>query len=155
MLTAKQAHTVRALSSLHAILINNLNTLRQTQSSAYFTRLHFLGQPLRPNTATPSAPSITSPLLRHRQTIHEGCTRTLSGSSDVCAPLVVVAIVLQIFASQIHRRGEVGRGRGGGKVSHQAPKPDGMERTAAQWGLTPQVGNATLGVQNVRSGSRN
>ena len=62
---------------------------------------------------TSSAPSITPPLLRHRQTIHEGCTRTLSGSPNACALLVVVAIVLQIFASQIHRRGEVGRGKGG------------------------------------------
>ena len=63
---------------------------------------------------TSSAPSITPPLLCHRQTNHEGCTGTLSGSSNACALLVVVAIVLQIFASQIHRRGEVGRGKGGG-----------------------------------------
>ena len=48
---------------------------------------------------TSSAPSIMPPLLRHKQTIHEGCTHTTSGSSNACALLVVVAIELQIFAT--------------------------------------------------------
>ena len=51
--TAKQAHRIRGLSSLQAILINDLNSTRQKQWSACLTRLHFPGHPLRSNTATP------------------------------------------------------------------------------------------------------
>ena len=131
------------------------NASRHASTSTHSARMSFtstrpkLHQICFPCHGISSAMSITPPLLRHRQTIHEGCTRTLSGSSNACALLVVVAIVLQIFASQIHRRGEVGRGRGG-KLSHQAPKPDGTEWIAAQWGCAPQVGNATLGGPNAQ-----
>ena len=89
------------------------NASRRASTSTHSARMSFtstrpkLHQICFPCHGTSSAPSIMPPLLRHRQNIHKRCTHTISGSSNACALLVVVAIVLQIFASQIHRWGEV------------------------------------------------
>ena len=59
--------------------------------------------------------------------------------------------LLQILATDPQTWRSLEGKRGGvfvrGKLSRQAPKPDGTEWTTAQWGCAPQVGNATLGAQ--------
>ena len=94
MLTAKQAHTVRALSSLHAILINKLNTMRQKQSSAYFTRLHFLGHPLRPNTATPFSWDMQTQ-GRHYSLLWHSCFTPNCSFSSICIVVVILSRLLR------------------------------------------------------------
>ena len=94
MLTAKQAHTVRALSSLHAILINNLNTMRQKQSSAYLTRLHFLGHPLRPNTATPFSWDMQTQ-GRHYSLRWHSCFTPNCSFSSICIVVVIISRLLR------------------------------------------------------------
>ena len=66
-------------------------------------------------------------------------------------PVALFNIPLQIFTTQIHNHGEVRRGEkgGGGKDAESLSSETIVaEWTAAQWGRTPQVGNATLGGPN-------
>ena len=150
MLTAKQAHTVRALSSLHAILINNLNTMRQKQSSAYFTRLHFLGHPLRPNTATPFSWDMQTQ-GRHYSLLWHSCFTPNCSFSSICIVVVII--------SRLLRSCSWGGGCLRGLSSREAEPP--QLRNQMVWSRLQLSGDAPHrlgtphGHPNVRSGSRN
>ena len=162
MLTAKQAHTVRALSSLHAILINNLNTMRQKQSSAYFTRLHFLGHPLRPNTATPFSWDMQTQ-GRHYSLLWHSCFTPNCSFSSICIVVVIICCTITPPTCNSALPLLVGLGEGGGGLwglsSREAEPPqlrNQMVRSGLQLsGDAPHRLGTPHGRPNVRSGSRN